>query len=365
MVILAVVALVVDLAARPGAHATTAVTAPLMKLSVLKYSSTAVDLASICFANAKDGWAVGTRLDKHRNAVGGVLLTTHDGGAAWSAKTIEGVRYPTAIALANSRDVWVVGYTESGSIIVGTTNGGVTWREQYAGKPFALTDVVFSDASHGWAVGTTSGWSRGYVLITSDGGAKWKTQPVPGAGGLSAVSFASSTCGWVIGSNGIYATTDGGTTWKLQYRSATLSFSGIAFASTADGWAVGSDLKMNADTIIATTDGGASWTVQSDRAYSRIASALGGLEEVAALDSRHAWAVGNGGVILVTANGGLTWKQQTAATTADLCSLAFSDEQHAWIVGNRFSDLPAGGAHYVGSMILVTRDGGATWTKQK
>jgi photosystem II stability/assembly factor-like uncharacterized protein len=69
----------------------------------------------------------------------------------------------------------------------------------------ALSDVVFADAAHGWAVGD------GTVIRTTDGGVTWTEQPVGTDQGLGALSFVSPTHGWVAGQDAdILTTTTGG-----------------------------------------------------------------------------------------------------------------------------------------------------------
>jgi photosystem II stability/assembly factor-like uncharacterized protein len=76
------------------------------------------------------------------------------------------------------------------------------------------------------------------------------------------------------------------------------------------------------------------------------------LTAVSFSDARNGWAVGHGGVILHTADGGETWalQRQDAAVDQPLLTVYFRDAQHGW----------AGG---LWSLLLSTQDGGATWQK--
>jgi photosystem II stability/assembly factor-like uncharacterized protein len=76
----------------------------------------------------------------------------------------------------------------------------------------------------------------------------------------------------------------------------------------------------------------------------------GALNGVAYADQLHAVAVGDGGVVEETSDGGSTWTQVDAGTTSDLYAVTFVDAQHGWIAGD--------------GVILATTDGGATWTTQ-
>ena len=48
------------------------------------------------------------------------------------------------------------------------------------------------------------------------------------------------------------------------------------------------------------------------------------------VDATHGWEVGGGGVILSTADGGTTWKEQVSGTGANLTGVHFVDAGHGW-----------------------------------
>ena len=83
---------------------------------------------------------------------------------------------------------------------------------------------------------------------------------------------------------------------------------------------------------------------------------LGGspaLNAMSAFDANTAWAVGDGGVILKTTNGGTDWVDQTWSTTntTDLTGVAAVSANVAWAVGE-------------GGLIIKTTNGGTDWTPQ-
>ena len=75
------------------------------------------------------------------------------------------------------------------------------------------------------------------------------------------------------------------------------------------------------------------------------------LRAVAVPDSRNAVAVGAGGTILRTADGGVTWQRQFSGTDDYLSAISFTDANTGWVVGT-------------GGTILHTVDGGASWVPQ-
>lgn len=62
------------------------------------------------------------------------------------------------------------------------------------------------------------------------------------------------------------------------------------------------------------------------------------------------WAVGSGGLIIKTINGGASWVPQVSGVTSALTSVDFFDADNGWVVG------PA--------VILRTTNGGDTWIRQ-
>ena len=72
----------------------------------------------------------------------------------------------------------------------------------------------------------------------------------------------------------------------------------------------------------------------------------GDLEDVDFVDVGNGWAVGAGGTVLNTQDGGNTWVTQTSGTTQDLQSVSFADANSGWAVG-------------ANGTILETSDGGS------
>src|SRR5947207_2098092 len=82
----------------------------------------------------------------------------------------------------------------------------------------------------------------------------------------------------------------------------------------------------NGGTILRSTDGGGNWTTAAS-------PALSWLNAVSFSDPRTGAAVGGSGAILRTEDGGATWIQQSSGTTADLCSVSFADARIGIAVG--------------------------------
>ena len=127
--------------------------------------------------------------------------------------------------------------------------------------------------------------------------------------------------------------------WHAQASGTQQDLGGLAASSGGRLWAVGAG-----GTILATQNGGTAWVAQTS-------GTTQSLHAVAFADATHGWAVGDGGTILGTVDGGATWTAQSSGTTLALYGVACSGPNAAWAVG-------------AGGTIVVTSDGGATWTAQ-
>ncbi|MED5622260.1 YCF48-related protein [Ideonella sp. BN130291] len=75
------------------------------------------------------------------------------------------------------------------------------------------------------------------------------------------------------------------------------------------------------------------------------------IEDITFVDASNGWAVGGGGQMLKTSDGGLNWTPQASGVTARLSSVRFSNSMTGWAAGDN-------------GTVLRTVDGGAHWTQQ-
>jgi len=229
----------------------------------------------------------------------------------------------------------------------------------HQGMSTVLTDVSFTDASHGWIAG-----QAGYVLRTSDGGATWAKTTMSGRVNLNSVSFADSTHGFAsgnwwtteyIGKAGplLFSTSDGGATWKksriLPGVNGEMDHVVAIAADTACAVGATSEIQ-HYGVVVRTTNGGSSWQTQLKQS-GRKTTVLTGVDFI---DADTGWASGYGahtghGVVLATSDGGATWLKQTTPQSAWLTQICFVDDEHGWACADK--------------SVLRTADGGATWSK--
>jgi photosystem II stability/assembly factor-like uncharacterized protein len=214
-----------------------------------------------------------------------------------------------------------------------------------------LADVFFVNAKIGYAVGEAS-----TIVKTTDGGITWKEQFSPGSGRLESVHFIDELNGWAVGQNGtVVRTTDGGVNWKDIRREVgvtnTDDFSNVQFIDSKVGFIVNI-----LDKIYKTVDGGKTWTWNT--------TTNGNFELIFRtffVDANIGFLTDFSGIIKKTVDGGKTWKEVYNISIKDplsyysyrlFTSIFFIDKNTGWAVG------------YDGALV-TTNDGGNTWISKK
>ncbi len=109
--------------------------------------------------------------------------------------------------------------------------------------------------------------------------------------------------------------------WEVQKSGTAKTLRGVSFADNLNGWAVG-----DGGTVLHTADGGGTWTSQKS-------GVTGNLLSVCFVNSTAGWASGAAGTVLSTTDGGATWKALTSDVDFDLKSIRFADTQKGWTAG--------------------------------
>lgn len=262
----------------------------------------------------------------------GAIYHTSDGGKHWQQQQTPTTQHLYGVSFTDVRNGWAVG--RSGEI-VNTSDGGVHWVEQQSNTRKHLFKVRFLDAREGWAVGD---W--GVMVHTGDGGATWEDRSLGQDQIIYAIDFADRDNGWTVGEFGaIRHTTDGGKTWVQQQVATQKTFFGLTAVSKDKVWAVGID-----GLVARTKDGGASWEIQQGQGE------LAGFEAIGVMDllknpalydikirGDKGYIVGDVGNVLVSEDGGETWTK----------SLLPSEWRLSWVRG--LSVLPSGQGMLVGA----------------
>jgi photosystem II stability/assembly factor-like uncharacterized protein len=134
--------------------------------------------------------------------------------------------------------------------------------------------------------------------------------------------------------------------WTAQVSGTAVVLSSMSAADANHAWAVG-----QGGIIRYTNNGGSNWGGQ--------ASGTGeNLVGITAVSTTHAWASGDNGTIRVTLNGGTTWNPQASGVANDLTRICAVDDLHAWVVGRNgaLRHTETGGAPWVGQNSHTTEN---------
>lgn len=316
------------------------------------------------------------------------ILRSTDAGLTWAVSGQNSTEAFRAISRVDDQTAWVVG--RYGTVLV-TTDGGLTWQSRHDSSDVDISGMNAIDFEN-----ATTGWVGGYgrpcdeMWHTTDGGQSWIDQELPGCAGIRGIDFVNDSIGWAVGSYMIRRTTDGGANWVEQvwYDSTDeyhyyVSLDAVDFTDELNGWVVG-------DRVLHTTDGGQTWTgadtsgwggvdvefstpqtgvlVSVNRVYLTPDGGeswmeidpearhyvYGGLSAVGVRDTSTMMLVGEGGEVLRSENGGMTWQLLTAELVSGFQDVCFVDSLYGWAVGDNYND----------ASIVHTTDGGQTWMVQ-
>jgi photosystem II stability/assembly factor-like uncharacterized protein len=319
------------------------------------------ELSDVCFLDPDRGWAVGDR---------GVILHTKDGGRNWHLQASPVNCRLESVCFLDDRSGWIVGgwthpFTHKNSgVVLRTRNGGEQWEEIPRLSLPALSRVRFFDSRRGWAVGSASDLYPAGVVATSDGGLSWSSIPSAVTASWRSADFFDAATGLVSGGEGAVARVGaGGLEMAESARSELRTVHSVRClrvappASSADsgtgaaarplrvGWAVG-----DGGLAMLTVDGGKSWQAPPGPLPEAIRQF--DCRTVAVLDDA-CWIAGAPGTsVFHSPDGGRTWGRFSTGQSLPIRALTFLDADRGWAVGSL-------------GTILVTRDGGRSWQIQR
>jgi len=219
-----------------------------------------VDLVKVSAYGDSKVWAVGNT----GVPITSVIMHTSDGGVTWTNQIpaeyndiqLQGVYTP------DGTNVWVTGGNKDGyALILKSTDAGQTWTRQSGGDVTDLDHVLgvsAVDADTAWAMGGTVGAAGWILLGTTDGGVTWTNQ-IQGAHDGNEVCAVSPSVVWAVGDSVLSWSIDGGLNFDQH---TTYDYTmGISAVSSQEAWAVRVGLG---GTIYYTADGGSNWTVLNE-----------------------------------------------------------------------------------------------------
>ncbi len=236
-------------------------------------------------------------------------------------------RYDVSQAIASNGDVLVVG-TQNGVALV-SHDQGKNWERIVLGQT-SLVDIAVCKDKRFVAI------DHYHKVWSADAqGRNWQSVPLAQPHTPLAVTCSPQGDWWVAGTNAVIAaSSDAGKTWRTTDFGEDTQITAIQFVDDRHAFALG-----EFGLLLTSADGGASW---------RKGPALPGeFYPYAALfrNDREGWVSGIAGQVLHTVDGGASWKKQVNATQVSLNRLFMHD----------------GVPHAVGNAGVVARLVGDTW----
>lgn len=272
---------------------------------------------------------------------GGSSWLTSKSGAVWSSP--DGISFvsrgrPTAANLlalvcVNHQDGWAAG---SNGTIIGTHDGGATWAVEPTDTSATLRAIAFADPQSGVAVG-----DGGVVLVTSDGGNHWSRVAVATGADLFGVAMArAGGQAWIVGAGGVLLrSSDRGQSFAAPVAIASATLRTLRISEAGIGVAAG-----DGGVLAVTRDAGVHWRELAIR----LPVDLAGL--TISNDGARALVVGAAGQIWRSRDAAVTWARVDAGDGRALAAIGFADATpgRGWAVGER-------------GALLITNDDGASF----
>lgn len=281
-----------------------------------------------------------------------LVYRTTNGGARWS--------YASSLKTGGANELSDFDALTATRWAVPASDG--TWWTQDGGGVWSLTraSIALSDPlsnplsfdANGY--GVVKNYDAGVPLVTTNDGASWQLGKSPGPAGQAAtsVSFEGTRIGIAALPGGVALTADGGSSWtRVRLPLLGVAIGQVALASGGSAWAV------TTDRLFFSADDGRTWKARIEPAAGPVGSVQPEGRGIAYAD--------DGGGIVRTSDGGLTWSPVRMPVTASLVvtgGIPLGEPGHFAC----FSSAERGylyDANWGGKSILyTTSDGGRRWS---
>ncbi len=284
-------------------------------------------LRDVCFATHEVGWAVGDY---------GTILSTRDGGQKWTVQESPVTCVLRQVGCLNEKTAWVAGgwydpvTQASRGVLLITKDGGQHWNRYDHNLP-QLQAALFTSVNQGVAVGDWSSTYQTSAFETNDGGATWSPLMAFDVGPIADAGLEST--GWLLGRDGKLFH------WPLagearavlaeqnirmvdaQGDLALIDSDGGLFVGTTDGKLIRLPAPQHGPLVTQCAAPGDTALLVAGFPGNRLlrwapqqptqtvsTGIIGAVHAVRWIDGQHAVAVGSGGAISLSDDGGATWR---------------------------------------------------------
>ena len=248
------------------------------------------NILDIFFLNNNLGWAVAIKFDEPS---GSFILKTTNGGVSWTSRLFDSLNvYFFTVNFLDSLTGFLAGAPSY--VFYRTSDGGLTWNTvQFDSSIFSglpIIDLEFYSKQYGFACGGQRD-VVGVIWKTTDYGFSWSSYDL-GPEPLTELFVLDSLNIFGVGGDyeygaGVARTTNAGISWIYFEPGVFGVATGLSFRTRDEGWAC----ITGEGKFLVTTNLGMTWEI-------RLAPDLVGINDITFTDSLHGLAVGDGGVIL-------------------------------------------------------------------
>jgi photosystem II stability/assembly factor-like uncharacterized protein len=320
-----------------------------------------MQVSDIFFLDSLTGWAVTGNGEP--NDTSGYILKTIDGGDNWSLKLTD-FRDFSRVKFLNENTGFVSGGYGNGARLYKSTDGGENWFNLNipGGGQIYFNDMSVLSEDTIWVVASNS--LVGGVFRTTNGGISWKQQYSAGSSNPNKIYFYDADLGFISNESTSYLrkTTNGGINWEVI--SGATGFTDLQFINVSTGWKA-----RGGGGIEKTTNGGLNWFAQPLPQLNWVNSAL----KIKAIDGDTLWAVGGviqwipstsnfRGVVYKTTNGGENWGYQIPDTNINyyqLTHIDFVNKLYGWVYlpnGFGFHTVTGGGTTIIQNVQQISSE---------
>jgi len=248
----------------------------------------------------------------------------------------------------NESTAYAVGSMYNGTAlnVKKTTDGGITWEEQFTGNT-EMNYYEIDSPNNGEDVFIVGNY--GILIYTNDGGENWNNLDIGTTEHLRDIFFLSNLIGFICGDGAtVLKTVDGGMTWiNLNAVMTGVNTIGkICFLNEDRGFIGGFNFMQE------TIDGGLTWTYVPG--FEPVAGELFQIQDIQFLNDNVGYVSGDVGLFYKTEDGAETWIDKQVVIpdylTESLFSFKFLD-----------SDPNIGFACGYYGLLIRTYDAGDTW----